>query len=62
VLGIAGVAFWACRKRTDKPENGPAEKTGASSEYGRLPPKEYNDVADVRSPSSDYGSTLTNLN
>jgi hypothetical protein len=63
VLGIAGVAFWVCRKRTDKPENGPATSGESSSEYGRLPPpKEYNDVADVQAPSSDYGSALTNLN
>jgi hypothetical protein len=63
VLGIAGIAFWACRKRTDKPENGPATSGESSSEYGRLPPpKEYNDVADVQAPSSDYGSALTNLN
>jgi hypothetical protein len=61
VIGIAGIAFWVCRKRTDKPDDGPAKKGAPSGEYGRLPPKEYNDVADVRSASSEYGSSLTSL-
>jgi len=61
VIGIAGIAFWVCRQRADKPDAGPAKKGAPSGEYGRLPPKEYNDVADVQAPSSEYGSSLTSL-
>jgi hypothetical protein len=61
VLGIAGVAFWVCRKRTDKPENGPAEKGAekgnlGSSEYGLLPPSPQHDQGRLQpEPEPDYG-------
>jgi hypothetical protein len=65
VLSIAGVAFWVCRKRTDKPENGPAEKGAekgkGSSEYGVLPPsnvnasQQYDQGRLQPEPEPDYG-------
>jgi predicted flap endonuclease-1-like 5' DNA nuclease len=59
VIGIAGIAFWACRKRTDKPENSPAKKGEPSGDYGLLPPSVSRQYEQGRlSPSQlepDYG-------
>jgi len=60
VIGIAGIAFWACRKRADKPESSPAKKGEPSSDYGLLPPSVSSQYEQGRlsSPSQlepDYG-------
>jgi hypothetical protein len=60
VIGIAGIAFWACRKRADKPDDGPAKKGEPSGDYGLLPPSVSSQYEQGRlsSPSQlepDYG-------